>query len=390
MAAAGPAFGRVFFDIERYSHLLNRLLLGAMIAAIAFAILTFPLFQSVLFKQIAYSMVLISTLLHISVAWLAFRKGLTGSVPFLVGAVCVVGSILFALFAHLRPGMISLERTLDVGHVTLLIESIAFAAAIAIRLRRVRIDRDRALQAELQAAREKLHMNDALLKSQEQYNAARDLARRRRDELSSVRHDIAQPLTSLRAAMIDLEGADEETTKKLHASFDYLESLARHGALIDRTTGDQPESSSSFETFDVSVILDNVFALYAREAAEKGLYVRRRSLKAKINTDPLELMRMVSNLVSNAIKYTEDGGVLISAHRRAGKIEIGVRDTGSGMTADILSLMRQKGEKEDGSRGQGLGLHLVEEAAKGLGIDFDIQSFPQCGTVARLSLAEAS
>ncbi len=388
MAAAGPAFGRVFFEIDKHSPLLNRALLSVVVTAFVFAVLTFPLFHSALFKQIAYSLVLISTSLHVGVALLAFRNGLPGSSPFLVGAVCVLGSMLFALLAHLRPGVISLEATLDVGHITLLIESIAFAAAIAIRMHLVRIERDQALRAELHAAQDKLRMQNALFKSQAQYDSARALAKRRRDELSSVRHDIAQPLTSLRAAMVNLEGVDEETTQKLHASFDYLESLARQGALIDQVTGDSPGSNAGIETFQVSVILDNVVALFAREAAVKGLEFRRRAVVANVETDPLELMRIVSNLVSNAVKNTENGGVLISAHRRAGKIEIGVRDTGPGMTAEALSSMRKKGEKGAASEGQGLGLHLVEEAARRLGIEFDIQSYPQRGTVVRLALTE--
>lgn len=389
MAASGPAFGRVFFDVQRHSPFLNKVLLTIVTTALVLATLTFPLFDFAAFKLLAYPLVVISSVLHFAVAIFAFRRKLPGSTPIVIGACFVLGSLLYALVAGIVPGKISLEHTLDIGHITLLIESIAFAVAIAIRLNRVRLDRNRALISELDSAREKANLNAALLQSQNNYDAARELARARRDELASVRHDIAQPLTSLRAAMSDLEGVDEGATKQMHASFDYLETIAREGAYIDRTTGNGPGKDNKNETFMVTAILDNVVAIFSGDAKAKGLELRYRPSEATIETDPLELMRMISNLVSNAIKYTESGTVLVSAHRRAGKLEIGVRDTGIGMDEQTLRRRLTKYDKGPESDGQGLGLHLVSETAECLGIQFQVYSREGTGTSALLSMAEA-
>ncbi|MEL7110462.1 MAG: sensor histidine kinase [Pseudomonadota bacterium] len=386
MAAAGPAFGRVFFDIERHSLVLNRVLIGIITAAIMLALLTFPLFHIAAFKVVAYPLVVVSAALHLVVAIYARSKLIDGSTPILFGATFVLGSMLYALSAAILPGKISLEHTLDIGHIVLLIESIAFAVAIALRLNKVRKDRDRALRSELAAVKDQAALNTKLLASQTKYNDARALARQRRDELSSIRHDIAQPLTSLRAAMFELEGVDDETTQKMHTSFDYLETIARNGGVIDQAIGSEATLKAGYETFEVKVILDNVVAIFENEARVKGLELRYRPSNATIETDPLELMRMVSNLVSNAIKYTASGAILVSAHRRAGKLEIGVRDTGAGMDEATLQEALKKYSKGQASQGAGLGLALVSETARRLGIAFEINSRELRGTTAVLSL----
>ncbi|MGV6820296.1 MAG: sensor histidine kinase [Parvularcula sp.] len=388
MAASGLAFGRVIFDIERHSPILNRILVGVIAGSLICAGLTFVLFQHDLFKRLTYPIIFIAAALHLVLAGVGWRKGLPGAAPIVIGAICVLGSIAYAVVANSIPGRFSLERTLDVGHLTLLIEGIVFAIAISLRLYQVRLERDRALRAELSAAREKIALNEALSVSQTQYDKAAQLARQRRDELSSVRHDIGQPLTALRAAMTDLEGVDEATTDNMHAAFDYLEAIARRGNMSDRTIGRMPVVDSNEEVFPVTTVLDNIRTIFAAEAEGKGLQLRYRAISAKVQTDPLELMRMVSNLVSNAIKYTKEGGVLISVRRQGGKVEIGVWDTGRGMDPAALCRARKKYSKGENSTGSGLGLSLVNEAAERLGIELVMQSTAGHGTVVRLRLDE--
>ena len=98
-------------------------------------------------------------------------------------------------------------------------------------------------------------------------------------------------------------------------------------------------------------------------------------------------MRIVSNLVSNAVKYTHAGGVLAGVRRRADGAEIWVCDTGPGMSAEEIAAFRQEGRKGAQSQGHGLGLAVCFGLAKEHGLRLDVGSVPGKGTVFRLGLS---
>ncbi|MEL7547821.1 MAG: HAMP domain-containing sensor histidine kinase, partial [Pseudomonadota bacterium] len=92
----------------------------------------------------------------------------------------------------------------------------------------------------------------------------------------------------------------------------------------------------------------------------------------------------LSNLVSNALKYTSDGDILVAARRRDGAVRIEVHDTGAGLDPAALARVLKKGERgaPDGDvSGTGLGLSIVAEWAEKNGLSFDARSQPGRGSV---------
>ena len=105
---------------------------------------------------------------------------------------------------------------------------------------------------------------------------------------------------------------------------------------------------------------------------------------------PLALMRIVSNLVSNAVKYTEQGSVLAGVRHGAGGVSLQVLDTGRGMTSEDLDHFRQAWSLGETSTGHGLGLSICHEMAAQHGLDLSVTSVPGQGTVFLLRIpAEA-
>ncbi len=171
----------------------------------------------------------------------------------------------------------------------------------------------------------------------------------------------------------------------MHAAFDYLESLARKEINKDvPVAGD--ESGLISEVFPLRAVLDNVSEMFKDEAAAKNLSFRYHSIDANVRTDAIGLMRAVNNLVSNAIKHTSDGGVLLACRRRGDLIRIEVWDTGPGMTPTELANAMQPHVKGAASVGSGLGLAIVAELAESLGFSFEMRSRPGKGTVAFIEL----
>ena len=100
----------------------------------------------------------------------------------------------------------------------------------------------------------------------------------------------------------------------------------------------------------------------------------------------LAAMRIVSNLVSNGVKYTDRGRVLLGARRRPDALDIMVCDTGRGMTAAEIEDFRAEWRKGAASGGSGLGLAICHDLAARHGLGLTVRSDPGRGTVFTLSV----
>jgi hypothetical protein len=132
-------------------------------------------------------------------------------------------------------------------------------------------------------------------------------------------------------------------------------------------------------------------------ANDKGLRLRLRSTAAWVMSDPTLLHRILLNLVSNALRYTGQGGVLVGCRRSRGgsHVWIEVWDTGVGIASehqqDIFREFYQIGNPErDRSKGLGLGLNIVDRTARLLGHSLQLCSIPGRGTRFRLEVPLAA
>jgi signal transduction histidine kinase len=107
-----------------------------------------------------------------------------------------------------------------------------------------------------------------------------------------------------------------------------------------------------------------------------------------VRGNPVATVRVVGNLVKNAINNTPSGRVLLGCRREEGACVICIADTGRGMDARTLSRVREAFEQgDDVQDGHGLGLHIVASLCARLGYHFDISSAEGRGTLARVRLA---
>lgn len=378
--AAGASTVREFFRTYEHFPQLDRLLLGAGAFAAALAIVS-PFVKAPL--AFGFS----ATVLGVGVAALAvltsvraLRRGLPGAAPFLVSTVLASITILYTMAIYLAPGSASFETALDIVHVQTLLVSICLLVAIVVRLADIQRERDRALAAELAAANEHLNLNRELQQSQRNYERARRVADARRARLSHVGHDLQQPLSSLRMALDRLTESDEKTALHVHTVVDYLESLAREQIEQGRMDGHRVAEVSAREVFPVRAVLDNVREMFASEAAVKGLDFRYRVGADSVSTNPIALMRLINNLVANAIRHTDSGGILLAARPRTGSVQVEVWDTGCGMDAEALTRMLLPHAKGERSTGEGLGLAIASEIAQELGVQLTLASSPGKGT----------
>jgi signal transduction histidine kinase/ActR/RegA family two-component response regulator len=207
--------------------------------------------------------------------------------------------------------------------------------------------------------------------------------------LAAASHDLLQPLNAAKLflsalAASDLPPAASDMVSKVDSAFASVESLL--GALLDISKLDAGGGEAQVGEFPVRQVLGPIAAEFGPLAAARGLKLKVCDSAAMVRSDPQYLRRMVQNLVSNALKYTERGGVVLGARRRGRELRIEVWDSGVGVPAPerrriFEEFHRVEAGNPRGERGMGLGLTIVDRAARLLRHGVDVRSVEGAGSV---------
>lgn len=216
-----------------------------------------------------------------------------------------------------------------------------------------------------------------------------ELARATRDKtrfLAAASHDLVQPL---HAARLFAAAVGRDTGHRHVASIDQAiasaEQLIR--ALLDISRLDAGGIVPRCEAFALEPMIADVCEGMRPAAAQKGLALRIGPSSGVVESDPVVLRSILQNLVSNAIRYTEKGGVLVGVRRRDADWRIDVIDTGIGIGADQVEMIFQEFHQvRRGGSGLGLGLAIVERSARLIGAGVTVASRPGVGSRFSLTL----
>jgi signal transduction histidine kinase/Na+/proline symporter/CheY-like chemotaxis protein len=208
--------------------------------------------------------------------------------------------------------------------------------------------------------------------------------------LAAASHDLLQPLHAARlfASALDrrVEPAERALVARVERAIVAAEHLLR--ALLDISKLDAGGIQPSPEPVDLAPLLRDIAEGIRPLATGKGLRLVIGPLFGVVRTDPGLLRSVVQNLMSNAVRYTETGGVLIGMRRRGAEVRIDVIDTGVGIAPDqreaIFREFTRLGEVE--AEGLGLGLAIVERIGRLLGTDIAVASHPGRGSRFSVSL----
>ncbi len=207
--------------------------------------------------------------------------------------------------------------------------------------------------------------------------------------LAAASHDLRQPLQTLALLQGLLARAvDGERAQKLVARFD--ETLgAIEGMLNAMLDINQIEAGivhAEPVTFTINDLFDRLRDEFTYHAQAKGLILHVVRCSLSIHTDPRLLEQMIRNLVSNALKYTKRGKVLLGCRRHAGMLSIEVCDTGIGIPdKDLRPIFDEYHQLDNAarerSRGLGLGLSIVQRLGTLLGHRVRVRSQPGKGSI---------
>ncbi|MBA5689349.1 hybrid sensor histidine kinase/response regulator [Duganella sp. LX47W] len=345
-----------------------------------------------------------------ALAWTGFDPGSTANSILVVAVLSgIVGNAMsmlspvlpvFAIFCVFELGALSLKawsldelqfRTLSLAVVVYFFSLLsqgrnsARAARAAIQLKFDNIGLIRQLRIESDKTRHALH-------AAEQANLAKSRF------LAAASHDLRQPIhaqglflevlarsplnDSQRTVLASARAASEASAGMLHTLLDF--SRIEAGVI-----------EAQLEGFALQPLLAKLESELAPQANAKGLVYRTRDSGLALRSDRGLLELIVRNLVTNAVRYTERGGVLVACRKRAGHAVLEVWDSGIGIAPEqqeeIFREFHQLGNPErDRQKGLGLGLSIARGLAQLLGHELTVASRPGRGSVFRLAVPLAA
>lgn len=212
--------------------------------------------------------------------------------------------------------------------------------------------------------------------------------------LAAASHDLRQPVHALGLLAGALRGVamPAEGTlllDQIEASTNAMDGLFT--ALLDISRLDAGAVEVHRRPFSVGPLLDRICRDHADEARAKSVSLVLKRSTVVIDSDPVLVERILRNLISNALRYTDRGRIVVGCRRRSATVSIQVWDTGRGIPLDqqdrVFQEYYQLGNSErDRTKGLGLGLAIVRRLTDLLGCRLTLRSEPGVGSCFEVSI----
>lgn len=212
--------------------------------------------------------------------------------------------------------------------------------------------------------------------------------------LAAISHDVRQPLHA-QALFLDVL-AGTELSAHQRELLDNANAAGKScgemlNTLLDFSRVEAGVMTPRLQSFRLQPLLYKMEREFGPQADAKGVVYRSRDTDLVVQSDPMLLELILRNLVSNAIRYTEQGGLLVACRQRGTQAILEVWDTGVGISSEqqqaVFHEFIQLGNPErDLQGGLGLGLAIADGLARSLQHSLSLASRPGCGSVFRIAI----
>jgi signal transduction histidine kinase/CheY-like chemotaxis protein len=248
----------------------------------------------------------------------------------------------------------------------------------------------------LRSARAAIWREDRIRALESERDAALQADQEKSRFLAIASHDLRQPVHALGLFAATLERrlkgtGDEPLVRNMVRSIDGLD--RSFNAMLDVSRLDAGAIEPNLQHFPLRDLFRRLHMHFAGLAEQAGLNLRFSPGGKSVTSDPQLLERIVGNLIQNAIKYTERGGIVVVARSTATHFNVEVWDTGVGIRGtDLPRIFDEfyqvgRGQRTRG-QGLGMGLAIVKRLARLLGHSLTVVSQPGRGTMFRIGIAQ--
>jgi len=263
------------------------------------------------------------------------------------------------------------------------------AATFQLVLMHLALEQNDSLARGLEA---RFHNEDLVQQLRDQIDVAARANQEKTRFLASAAHDLRQPLHALGMFCAALDQRLQNTPEKplVRNMMDAIEALENSfGAMLDISRLDAGVVQKVPQTFPVRDLFRRLYQQFGGDAEARDLSLRFRAARRIVLSDPLLLERVLANLVQNALRYAQRGGVLVAARRHPHGVALEVWDTGVGIAPDKIEMIFHEfyqvdNPERDRSRGLGMGLAIVRRLCNLLEHSLQVRSTPGRGSVFRV------
>lgn len=301
--------------------------------------------------------VFIGFLAYLIVKYQAFNIKLLGTQALVAALVIIIGAELFFVESTTNIVLVLITLAISLGFGYMLIKSV---------------------KMEVQRKEELQRMSDELARKNDQL---RKLDNAKSEFISIASHQLRTPLTAIKGFIsLLLEGSygelqpkHQEVLNKVYLSNERLIGLVEDLLNISRIESGRMEYK--FDTWSLEKICSEVVDTFVLRAKERNLYLDYKKSDRplpEVMTDGGKLREVISNLVDNALKYTQRGGVSVRVRQEGESVQVSVTDTGIGIPKEELPYLFSKFSRgKDTNRlntgGTGLGLYVGKSIIEALG-----------------------
>ena len=384
-------FTRAYLDTGSDMRRLDKVLL-AVIFFQAATISASAFFDGEPIKQMMTVSIPLSAIIFLSAGLLGLAKKGVSVLAFVLGWSGIVAASGVTFIAHWIDLEVTRAATLDTMRSAMVFDAVMMGIACFNVVMEWRREREQLMQDRIAAAERNASLRSRLGLLEQRYAAAQATAENSSKLVADTTHDLRQPLFALRSTILKMASNPKPETEELsqaEASLTYMETLVENNLLQALEASNAAKLKD--EHTPAQRVLDTVATIFAEDAQAAGMVLEVVPSDAKIGSGTAEVLRVLSNFVSNAIAYSGASKISLVARQASDGLMLEVIDDGCGIDDPQLtriSAREQRGEQASAQNpmGKGLGLSIVAELAEKLGGEWRLDTELGKGTHAKLLL----
>lgn len=385
-------FTRAYLNTKRIHPIIDKLLIGVVVMQVSI-IFSFVIIGPSAAKKIALITTTISIVVFCLIGVAAYRKYGRRTLFFLVGWAGILCASLIMTLVHWVNLDLSRAQSLDLMRIAMVFDALMMGLASVFSIVELQRDREKLDRERIAVLNANLDLHNRFGRLEQKYHLAQTLAETNSQLLVDTTHDLRQPIYALRAAMGDALSEKVpavERVAEIKQSLNYIEELVE-AALEKAIEEDETSKSSSRgdeEVTDANKLFSALETMFEADARQGSVEFKTMPTTQRIHIPPFPALRIMTNFISNAIRYCPNSRVLVGARRKGNTLSLEVHDTGPGISPEELAEVKQRHTRgntsNEGDTGKGVGLSIVSKLAQKHNLDWTLSSRKGYGTIAKL------
>ncbi len=376
-------YGRRFFAsraVGGFVGLAYRVLIGISATGAVLSLIAGNGISNIL-GTVGFLAVGTATALNLIVALRRYRTGdVSAGIAALGWSVAILWSIFLnglSLNLFRVPEQVLFDNIYIYTALGTMLEAMLLTLALFVRVRQIIAANNRERADYIRLLEQEAAANKALAGALREKQAAMEDAARKGRLVEAMAHDIRQPLHAMR---LSAQGAHSRKACITDEAINMIEDVLT--TAFATATPEAQNADVDWQTVDLDRVLLPLALVFASPAREKRIDLRIMPCSLSVVSDRRMLVRIVNNLVSNALKNTENGQILVGCRRRRDGVLIQVIDTGSGIGDDYIEASPRQTQRATGRRP--LGLAIVRSLCARIGARLSLRRGARRGTVAQV------